>query len=163
MTIKELKERYGFKTEAAVRKLIYKNLELINSDGEHAKQSAEGWQLDDEAVKTLDDLRGLNKVSVINQAESERIKELSDEVEKLKDLLLLTQSKLITAQENNQKALIDKEKTFRDLEIENAVLKNEIENLRESLNYQKELTNLKREQIDKILNRTFVERLFNLR
>ncbi|MBQ6975405.1 MAG: hypothetical protein IJQ16_02500, partial [Selenomonadaceae bacterium] len=93
----------------------------INSNGvEHAKQTSEGWQFDAEAVKIIDELRGFSQVAVLAQIESERVKELQQENENLRQLLLLAQSKLIKTQENlqnNQQKLLTAENQAKENDI----------------------------------------------
>ena len=96
--INDLMLRYKTQTAGAIRKFIVRHLSEINSDGEHAKQTSEGWIFDAEAVKRIDELRGFSQVAIIEQAESERVKELQQENENLRQLLLLAQSDLIKTQ-----------------------------------------------------------------
>ena len=86
-------------SKSGIRLFINRNLQKINADGvEHAKQTADGWILDAEAVRIIDELRGFSQISVIAQEESERVKELQEEIENLKNLLLVSQSQLIKVQ-----------------------------------------------------------------
>lgn len=112
-SIKDLMNRYNL-TRQGIQYFISKNLENINADGiEHARQTAEGWQFDSEAVKIIDELRNFSQVAVLEQAESERINELKEENENLRQLLIMAQSKLIKTQEElneNQKLLLESER-----------------------------------------------------
>ena len=108
--INDLMLRYKTQTAGAIRKFIVRHLHEINIDGvEHAKQTSNGWIFDAEAVKRIDELRGFSQVAIIENAESETIKELQNEIDDLKQILLMTQAKLIKAQEDlneNQKLLL---------------------------------------------------------
>ena len=96
MDIKELMKRYDFKSSRGVRAFITRHLGEINADGEkHAKQTIEGWQFDETAVRIIDKLRGISSVAIVEREESEQIQELKSEVENLKNLLLMTQNKLL--------------------------------------------------------------------
>ena len=105
MNINDLMKRYNIKSRQGIRQFVLKHLSEINSDGEHAKQMADGWQFDDEAVRIIDDLRGLNQVAFIETSESEKILELQAEIDNFKSLLLVSQADLI----ETQKKLIESE------------------------------------------------------
>ena len=157
---------------------VSKYIDVINSDGEHAKQTQSGWQFDAEAVKRIDELRGLSQVAIVEQEESERVKELREENENLRQLLLVAQSKLIKSQEDfqsNQKLLYESEKkllaiesqskesdvalirTQADLEIEKAMRKVAEDKFIES---QKQHEELKLE-FARIKNRGLFDRILN--
>ena len=65
--VNDLMSRYGIKNSASIRKFVMRHIEEINAGGEHAIQTPTGWQFDEEAVKRIDDLRGRNKISVIEE------------------------------------------------------------------------------------------------
>jgi len=149
--INDLMLRYKTQTAGAIRKFITRHLDKINSDGiEHAKQTPEGWYFDAEAVRIIDELRGVSQVAVIEQVESERVKELQEENENLRQLLLMAQSKLIKTQEElqeNQKLLSSSEKKL--LAAENQSKDKEIELVKVQANLEIEKTHRKNAE-DKI-------------
>ncbi len=177
--INDLMLRYKTQTAGAIRKFISRHIAEINADGiEHARQTSDGWYFDAEAVRRIDELRGLSQVAIVEQEESERIKELQQENENLRQLLLVAQSKLIKVQEDlneNQKLLSDSEKklltaesqskendialirTQADLEIEKTMRKIAEDKFIES---QKQHEELKLE-FARIKNRGLIDRIFN--
>ena len=170
-SIKDLMNRYKL-TRQGVQYFVNKNLGIINSsDIEHAKQTVDGWQFDETAVKIIDKLRGFSQVTILEQAESERIKELEDENENLRQLLLIAQSKLIKVQEDlneNQKLLADStqkllvaELQSKDSQVE-LKLEKEIHSLTkkqlEESNCQLSET---KNQLEKIKSRGLIDRIFN--
>lgn len=170
-TVKDLMQRYNI-TRQGVRRFVDKHIEEINSDGiEHAKLGADGWQFDAEAVKIIDELRGLTQIAIIEHSESETTKELREEIEDLKQILLMTQSKLIRVQENlteNQKLLSESDKKF--LAAENQSKENEMSvvRLQADLKIEKSKREIAEEkileiqsQLEKIKNRGLIDRIFN--
>lgn len=176
--IKDLMERYEIAPQS-IRRFISRHLSKINADGvEHARQTSEGWIFDSEAVRIIDELRGFSKIAVVNQNESDAIKELQQENENLRNLLLATQSKLIKTQEDlneNQKLLSSVEKKL--LANENLSKDNDINLVRVQSNLEIEKT-LRQvaenklfenktqlehavNQIEKLKNRSFIDRIFN--
>lgn len=170
--INDLMLRYKTQTAGAIRKFITRHLEKINSDGiEHAKHTSEGWQFDNEAVRIIDELRGFSKVAIVEQVESERVKELQYENENLRQLLLIAQSKLIQTQEelqNNQQMLLASESQAKDyqaeLKIEQTLHTTTKEQLKKTETQLEESTLQRSEllsQLDKLKNRGLLDRLFN--
>jgi len=163
-SISELLTRYNFRTASGFRKFIVKNLDVINADGEHAKQTPDGWQFDAEAVRIIDELRGFNAVAVIEEQESERVKELQTEIDNLKTLLLAAQNELISS----QKALRESEKKYLLAES-----KSEVAETKQKLSDERiaelksETTELKSEtaelksEIERLKNRGLFDRIFN--
>ncbi|MBR6012599.1 MAG: hypothetical protein IK062_02290 [Selenomonadaceae bacterium] len=87
LTVKDLMQRYNI-TRQGVRRFVDKHIEEINADGlEHAKLGADGWQFDAEAVKIIDELRGLTQIAITEHSESETVKELREEIEDLRGCL----------------------------------------------------------------------------
>ncbi len=184
--VNDLMSRYDIKNSVSIRRFVARHLDKINSDGiEHAKQTTTGWQFDDEAVRKIDELRRFSKIAVIEQIESERVKELQEENENLRQLLLIAQSKLIQTQEelqkNQQKLLVAEKQTKEndmalvraqaDLEIEKTQREvtegkfTEIKNLLEESNRRKNELDAQlaesKNQLEKIKNRGLLDRLFN--
>ena len=164
MNINDLIKRYNIKSRQGIRQFVLKHLSEINFDGKHAKQTADGWQFDDEAVRIIDDLRGLNQVAFIETSESEKILELQAEIDNLKNLLLVSQADLI----ETQKKLIESEDnrltTQRQL-TDNAVVVECLENKNSILSEEMKLNRQEREkiqqQLEKIKNRGILARIFN--
>ena len=164
MNINDLMKRYNIKSRQGIRQFVLKHLSEINSDGEHAKQTLDGWQFDDEAVRIIDDLRGLNQIAFIETSESEKILELQSEIDNLKNLLLVSQADLI----ETQKKLIESEHnlltTQRQL-TDNAVVVECLENKNSILSEELKLNRQEREkiqqQLEKIKNRGILARIFN--
>ncbi len=169
--IKDLMIRYNL-TRQGVQYFVNKNLKIINSDGtKHAKQTSEGWQFDTEAVRIIDELRDFSKVAVLEQSESERVKELQEENENLRQLLLVAQSKLIKVQENlneNQKLLSESDKKLLFVESQSKDSQAELK-LEQALHnvtkqqvseYKQKLDEFQR-QLEKIKNRGLIDRIFN--
>jgi len=172
MDIKELMKRYNFKSSRGVRAFITRHLEEINADGvEHARQTTEGWQFDDTAVRIIDKLRGMSEVTIVEREESERVQELKEEVDNLKSLLLMTQNKLVQKQEElteSQKQLLSAKEKYltaessakdyqSDLKVEELKRKHLEEKLSE---VQSQFKNLQSE-VEKLKKRGLVSRIFN--
>lgn len=156
MNIKDLMQRYKI-TRPAVLHCIKKNISIINSNGEHAKQTSEGWQFDAEAVRIIDELRGISQISILEESESEIVKDLRNEIDELKKILMITQSKLIQAQENlteNQKLLFETKKKL-------LVAENQSKDSQVELKLEQALHNVTKQQLEKIKNRNLIDRIFN--
>lgn len=169
--VSDLMSRYGIKNSVSIRKFVMRHIEEINAGGEHAVQTPTGWQFDEEAVKRIDDLRGRNKISVIEESESETVRELKGEIEKLKSLLIATQTDLIQTQKVLQSqqtkllADVDKKKNYQsELKLEQELHNFTKKQLEESNNQRDKLEQqLKDSQtkLEKMKNRSFVDRIFN--
>lgn len=165
MDIKELMKRYDFKSSRGVRAFITRHLKEINADGvEHARQTTEGWQFDDTAVRIIDKLRGLSEVTIVEREESERVQELKDEVDNLKSLLLMTQNKLLQKQEE----LLSAKEKYLTAENSSTVEELKRKHLEEKLGEvqsqlfvsQSQCKNLQSE-VEKLKRRGLVSRIFN--
>ena len=163
--------RYNL-TRQGVQYFINKNLDAINADGiEHARQTTEGWQFDAEAVRIIDELRGYSRIAVIEELESERIKELQQENKNLQQLLLIAQSKLIKTQEElneNQKKLLSAEQKSLNAESQAKDSQSEFKlekTLHNATKQQLEETKNRLEkaesQLEKIKNRGLIDRILN--
>ena len=144
-----------------MRKFISRNLDKINADGEHARQTPDGWQFDAEAVRIIDELRGFNAVAVIEEQESERIQELQTEIDNLKTLLLAAQNELISSQKALQQksdALIESEKKYLLAENQTELEKHKRESDKKLSD--ERITELKSE-IERLKNRGLLDRIFN--
>ena len=171
LTVKDLMRIYNI-TRQGVRRFVDKHIDEINSGGiEHAKPTADGWQFDAEAVRIIDDLRGFSQVAVLEQIESERISELQQENENLRQLLLIVQSKLIKTQEdlqNNQQKLLAAESHSKDSQAEltleqalHKVTKQQLEDSKRIFNETKSQLDESNRQLEKIKNRGLFDRIFN--
>lgn len=148
-----------------------RHIEKINEGGEHAVQTPTGWQFDEEAVKRIDDLRGRNKISVIESSENETVQELKGEIENLKSLLIATQKdliqtqKVLQAQQTKLLAEVDSTKNYQaDLKLEQELHKFTKKQLEESNNQRDKLEQQLKDsqlQLEQIKNRNFLDRIFN--
>ena len=157
--------RYNFKSTRGVRAFITSDIEEINADGvNHARQTTEGWQFDDTAVRIIDKLRGMSEVAIVEREESEQVQELKEEVDNLKSLLLMTQNKLLQKQEElteNQKQLLQAEKKYLTAENTSNVEELKRKHLEEKLSAaESQVKNLQGE-LDKLKKRGLVGRIFN--
>ena len=171
-SVNDLMMRYNIKNAVSIRRFVSRHLETINADGEeHAKQTQSGWQFDEVAVQIMDRLRGNSSVTIVEMQESERIKELEEENENLRQLLLVAQSKLIKVQEelnNNQKTLYDSEKKFLVAESQSKDSQNELK-LEQALHEvtKKQFSDTKTQlsdaktQLEQIKKRGLFDRIFN--
>ena len=111
--ITDLMKRYNIGTPQGVRKFAKTNINEINADGEeHAKVIKGEWIFDEEAVRIMDGLRDTNNIMIIEEND-EKLKELQNQNEQLKQFLMATQSKLIETQEQlieSQKQLAESER-----------------------------------------------------
>lgn len=104
-TIQELMKRYGMTTAQGMTRMIRAHLEEINADGQqHAKKVGKEWQLDAEAVKKLDELRGLTRSEAIQNVENAEIRALTEDVHNLQTALLHSQQETVEAQKQVQQA-----------------------------------------------------------
>ena len=172
MDIKELMKRYDFKSSRGVRAFITRHLGEINADGEkHAKQTIEGWQFDDTAIRIIDKLRGMSEIAIVEREESEQVQELKEEVGNLKNLLLMTQNKLVQKQEElteSQKKLMTAERKYLTAENSSNVEELKRQHLEEKLSatesqlseLQSQFKNLQGE-VERLKRRGLVSRIFN--
>lgn len=149
----DLLKRYGMKAPA-FRKLINTHLSKINATGNHATKIANEWNFDEEAVRIIDQIRGIGVAVVENGKDSDRLTELLEENSSLKTSLLKTMAELNSAykalaennklmlEANSAKAIIDE----REKEIE--ALKSA---LKESEQREREIRAQKEELADKII------------
>ena len=164
-SVNDLMMRYNIKNAVSIRRFVSRHLETINADGEeHAKQTQSGWQFDELAVQIMDRLRGNSSVTIVEMQESERIKELEEENENLRQLLLVAQSKLIKVQEElneNQKKFLVAESQSKDsqneLKLEQAlheVTKQQVSDVKAQLSNAES-------QLEQIKKRGLFDRIFN--
>ena len=164
-SVNDLMSRYNIKNAVSIRRFVSRHLETINADGEeHAKQTPSGWQFDEVAVQIMDRLRGNSSVTIVEMQESERIKELEEENENLRQLLLVAQSKLIKVQEElneNQKKFLVAESQSKDsqneLKLEQAlheVTKQQVSDVKAQLSNAES-------QLEQIKKRGLFDRIFN--
>ena len=164
MTINDLMRRYNVKSRQGIRQFILKHLSEINSDAEHAKQTPDGWQFDDEAVRKIDELRGLNQIAFIEPDESERILELQAEIENLKNLLLVTQSDLIGTQKKlieSGNNLLTTQRQLNDNAVAVNADKQQIAILNEKLESERQKRLEVQQQLEKLKGRGLLERILN--
>lgn len=152
MDIKELANRYKI-TIQGMGKFVRKNLNKINKDSEHAKNTKNGWIFDEEAAHIIDSLREVDRVAIIEEIESEKIKELEQEIDSLKNMLMMTQSQLIESQKETN--LLQKELLQSKVKlIETEVSSQQIPVLKAQ---NKEL----KEELEKLKKRSLMERILN--
>ena len=96
MDIKELATRYST-SEQAMRKYLRQHQKRLNANGEHVKRVGRTWQVDDEGVRLLDELRGYEEPATIIERRDER-EELRAENRRLMQLLMASQSEVIRLQ-----------------------------------------------------------------
>lgn len=73
ITTRDLMDRYNIKTRQGIIQFVKKHLDEINHDGEeHATMQKGEWAFDTEAVRILDQLRGLHDQATITELESEK-------------------------------------------------------------------------------------------
>jgi len=165
MDIKELMNRYNFKSSRGVRAFITRHIEEINADGvDHARQTSEGWQFDDTAVRIIDKLRGMNEVAIVEREESEQVQELKEEVDNLKSLLLMTQNKLLQKQEElsqAEKKYLTAENTSKDYQSDLKVEELKRKHLEEKLSAAESQVKNLQSELDKLKKRGLVGRIFN--
>ena len=162
--IKELMKRYNISRQG-MSAFVDRHLEEINADGvDHARQTTEGWQFDDTAVKIIDKLRGMSEVTIVEREESERVQELKEEVDNLKSLLLMTQNKLVQKQEellSAEKKYLTAENNSKDYQSDLKVEELKRKHLEEKLSVaESQVKNLQGE-LDKLKKRSLVNRIFN--
>ena len=177
-SIKELMKRYDISRQG-IMSFVDRHLEEINADGEeHAKQTIDGWQFDDTAIRIIDKLRGLSEVTIVEREESEQVQELKEEVDNLKSLLLMTQNKLVQKQEElteSQKQLMTAERKYlmsessaKDYQSDLKVEELKRQHLEEKLSatesqlseLQSQFKNLQGE-VERLKKRGLVSRIFN--
>ena len=100
ITTRDLMDRYNIKTRQGIIQFVKKHLDEINHDGEeHATMQKGEWAFDTEAVRILDQLRGLHDQATITELESEKVSNAQQESHNLRILLLKAQQDLNTAQQ----------------------------------------------------------------
>lgn len=121
ITTKDLMDRYNIKTRQGIIQFFKKHLDEINHDGEeHATIQKGEWSFDTEAVRVLDQLRGLHDQATITELESEKVSNAQQESHNLRILLLKTQQDLNTAQQqviSLQQNLIAKQHELSEVKV----------------------------------------------
>ena len=121
ITTKDLMDRYNIKTRQGIIQFVKKHLDEINHDGEeHATIQKGEWSFDTEAVRVLDQLRGLHDQATITELESEKVSNAQQESHNLRILLLKTQQDLNTAQQqviSLQQNLIAKQHELSEVKV----------------------------------------------
>ena len=157
MTVNDLMKRYKVSSQA-IRKFVRIHLSEINEGGiEHAKQTADGWIFDAEAVERIDRLRGIDKVAIIEEIESEKIKELENEIRNLQKALMMAQSEIIKNQKETlalKDMLIESERKSLEAVSSSSILNAKLEE-------SKRRESAANEQIRELKNRSLLERILN--
>ena len=97
ITTKDLMDRYNIKTRQGIIRVRQKHLDEINHDGEeHATIQKGEWSFDTEAVRVLDQLRGLHDQATITELESEKVSNAQQESHNLRILLAENPSRTLT-------------------------------------------------------------------
>lgn len=121
ITTKDLMDRYNIKTRQGIIQFIKKHIDEINHDGiEHATMQKGEWAFDTEAVRIIDQLRGLHDQATITELENEKVSDAQQESHNLRILLLKAQQELTTAQQQViglQKALIEKQNELSEAQV----------------------------------------------
>ena len=114
-------DRYNIKTRQGIIQFVKKHLDEINHDGEeHAIMQKGEWAFDTEAVRILDQLRGLHDQATITELESEKVSNAQQESHNLRILLLKAQQDLNTAQQQVitlQQNLIAKQNELSEVKV----------------------------------------------
>lgn len=114
ITTRDLMDRYNIKTRQGIIQFVKKHLDEINHDGEeHATMQKGEWAFDTEAVRILDQLRGLHDQATITELESEKVSNAQQESHNLRILLLKAQQQVITLQQN----LIAKQNELSEVKV----------------------------------------------
>ena len=104
-TSQELMKRYGMTTAQGMTRMIRAHLAELNADGQqHARKVGKEWQLDADAIKKLDELRGLTRSEAIQNVENAEIRALTEDVHNLQTALLHSQQETVEAQKQVQQA-----------------------------------------------------------
>ena len=144
LSIKEYAEKQGITIQAVYQTLKTKENKERLKDHVFFKDGKKF--IDDTGVKILDDARKRHPVVVVKESESEKLKELQEKNDKLKDIVIELQGQLLAKQqslENAQKALLNTKELERQLiasqNSENA-LKEQINDLQHALENEKAKT-----------------------
>lgn len=95
-TMKELAGHFGVAIPT-LHEYVKNHLNEINVDGEHAAQRAGKWIFDSVAVKRLEELRGFGIAGVLEELESQKIKDRDIMIANLQTALLTAQQDTINA------------------------------------------------------------------
>lgn len=114
-TAKELQDRYKMNSKQAFLKYVREHLDIINKDGAHAvKNASNGWEFDEVAVKLLDHFRGISKINVVQEVESDRIRQLNEQIANLQIMINALQQKVIQANEETKTALKESNQLLKE-------------------------------------------------
>ena len=157
MNVNDLMKRYKVSSQA-IRKFVRLHLDEINENGiEHARQTDNGWIFDAEAVERIDKLRGIDKVAIIEEIESEKVKELEAEIKNLQKALMIAQSEIIKSQKETlalKDRLLESERKSLEAVSSSSILNAELEE-------SKRRESAANEQIRELKNRSLLERILN--
>lgn len=98
-SVDEIMKRYGLTTSQGATRLIRAYLDRLNADGEHAVRRSTGWELDETAIRRLDEIRGLTRSEALQNLESAEIRDLTATVNSLQAALLQAQNTTARAQQ----------------------------------------------------------------
>lgn len=148
-TTAELIKRFKFNSRQAFLKYIREHLNELNATGMNAIKTRQGWNFTDEAVRILDGLRG-HETFIVQQANSETINELNNEINKLK-------SHIVALLAENNATL----KQLAASEAENKKLTQDTLRLTTSSQTLKEQLSIKDEELTRLKNRNLLQRILN--
>lgn len=98
-SVDEIMKRYNLTTSQGATRLIRAYLDRLNADGDHAIRRSTGWELDEVAVRRLDEIRGLTRSEAIQNLENAEIRSLTASVQTLQTALLRAQDATTRAQQ----------------------------------------------------------------
>lgn len=103
--VNELMNRYGIETAQGMARIIRNHLEALNADGQqHARKIGKEWDLDETAIRCLDEIRGLTRSEAIQNLENAEIRALTEDANNLKTALLHAQNETTEAYKQVQQA-----------------------------------------------------------
>lgn len=98
MDVKELAARYRT-SEQAMRKYLRHHVKKLNAEGEHARQVGRVWQVDDEGIRLLDEMRGYVEPKVETVPARDELAELREDNRRLMAMLLAAKNDVIRLQQ----------------------------------------------------------------
>lgn len=98
MDIKELAARYQT-SEQAMRKYLRHHEKKLNAEGEHVKRIGRVWQVDDKAIRMLDEMRGYVEPKVETVPARDELAELREDNRRLMAMLLAAKNDVIRLQQ----------------------------------------------------------------
>lgn len=158
-TLEDVSKHFGITTQG-LGSYITRHIDKINEDGEHAKKNGSSWIIDEIAVRRIEELRGFGVAGVIENLESEKIKDRDIIIANLQTQLTAalaksTETALLLADAEKERrqiaeARISEAAELADLRARSEIKDQQIEELKKKLHDLRKIHNEKMDHAGKL-------------